>query len=185
MNRKTAALRAAIKTTALSMMIIATLGSCKKGDTGAAGVDGNANVNSVTWTINTTDWQWDGTSKLNYVTIPDPEITSDIVSTGTVSVFITANPANTNWNALPLTLWSNPSYNYGFVYSYNQLQITFSNTNLASATPNATIYAKIVAISASNLRKHPNTDWHNYEQVKATLGNELVETTLIPATLKH
>ena len=47
------------------------------------------------------------------------------------------------------------------------------------------MYFKIVAIGGSQRKAHPNTDWNNYEQVKAALGNELFETTLTPATFKH
>ena len=169
---------------AATMLLLTTFASCKKGDTGAAGVDGNANVHGTTGTIFTSNWLWNAAAQVNYVDFTDNDITESIVDNGTVSVFISTDIYTINpiWIALPYTVWANPSFNYGFNYTYEKLEVTLSTTSHASVTPSGTIYVKIVAIAASTIRKHPHTDWNNYEQIKATLGNELIETT---ATLKH
>ena len=181
-----------LKIIAATLLLITTFASCKKGDTGAAGtngtngVDGNANVHAAILTVNGSDWtyssaKWEYTVNFNY-----GAITQDIIDNGTVSVF-KSDAAATVFQAIPATYYFNSTQSESFQYKYGlgggQILIDLSSSSFTLTL--STMYFKIVAIGGSQRKAHPNTDWNNYEQVKAALGNELFETTLTPATFKH
>jgi len=180
-----------LKIIAATLLLITTFASCKKGDTGAAGtngtngVDGNANVHASVLTVNPTDWAYDATNWRYYQNFNYPAITQDVFDNGTVAVFFSV-PNGTYWQAMPYTYYYNSTTSFSFDYSTvvggGTIFIDISNNNTFTF-PAYTF--KIVAIGGAQRKAHPNTDWQNYEQVKAALGNELVETTLTPATLKH
>jgi hypothetical protein len=144
--------------------------SCSKtgptGPTGPAGANGNANVHGTYYSIDPANWDWDPVNNLNYVTITNNNISSNIIdSGGTVNVFITGD--NITWYACPYTIEGNPSVNYSFAYSLNTIQINRSNSNQANIPPTITIYAKVVTITASQRKAFPATNWQDYNQVMA------------------
>ena len=172
------------------MLLISTFASCKKGDTGAAGtngtngLNGNANVHSSTFTVNSSDWNYDASNWEYYINFTYPMITQDVVDNGTVSLFFSTTGAT--WQSVPYTYYINSTTSLSFAYNYtlNGGGIFVSVSNNTTFTINPYTF-KVVAIGGSQRKAHPNTDWNNYEQVKAALGNELIETTLTSATLKH
>ena len=177
-----------LRITAASLMVlVATLGSCVKGDkgdagpagntgatgaqgatgaTGATGAQGNANVNEILGTILPSNWGWNSTNLYNYADFTSvSQINSDIMATGMVLAFISASSPQTAWFALPYTAWSSPSITYQYVYELNFLEIQFSTTNQTNNPPANTIYVKIVVVASALRKAHPNTNWKDYNQV--------------------
>ena len=181
------ALRATIKASALSIILIATLGSCKKGDTGAAGINGtngNANVLANTLTVNPSDWHNSSANWEYYVDFTDDQITQDVVDNGTVSIFFSVF-SGTGWQAIPYTYYYNSTTSLSFGYNYilngGSIFINISNTSTFTF---ATYTFKIVAIGGAQRKAHPHTNWNNYNEVKAALGISLIETTITPSKIK-
>lgn len=203
-----------IKMTAACFMLIATLGSCVKGDkgdtgatgaagtngtngsngangaqgpqgntgaTGAQGPEGNANVTAATVTITQAEWGAYSSAIWGYaVVVTDAAITADVVNNGTVEVFLGTSSASGVWDAIPTTVYlSSVSYSFNYQYKVGivDLNIDLSNST-TTLTSIPTYIFKIVAIGGAARQAHPHTNWHDYNQVKEALGNEMVETTL-------
>jgi len=141
---------------------LATLNSCKKGDTGPAGkdgVDGNANVTSLIVTISSSQWTF---SNNEYdATISVPAITQSIITSGTVQVF--CSPDGANWLALPFS-FQGYEINYGYLVGQVQIAITLNNGG-NPGQPNNNQF-KIIVISSAARIAHPNVNWNNYNEVK-------------------
>jgi hypothetical protein len=126
-----------------SLVIVTTmlfLTSCKKGDTGPAGADGlpgiagingNANVKTDTFSVQSSAWTfnsnyWVGTSPnvsqsqtSKYFEHVNTAITDSILSLGAVLVYYT-NPSSIQpvWTPLPISWLDNFTGNYTFNYAY-------------------------------------------------------------------
>src|SRR5437870_4563104 len=101
-----------VKTTFQIILITITFLGCEKGDTGPqgpAGTNGNANVQSSTVTISSSEWTLSGNEY--DATISTSLITQAILDHGAVEVFESSN--GTQWLALPISINGNE-----FVYSY-------------------------------------------------------------------
>ena len=181
-----------IKMTAACFMLIATLGSCVKGDKGAAGTNGtngtngNANVHAGTISVGYSDWTYTSSSWTYYFELTDNSITQDVVDNGTVSVFLSSN-GGTSWQAIPMTVYINTteSYSFGFKYYLNgaTLFLTFSDAStITSSYPTYTF--KLVAVGGAQRQANPHTNWNNYNEVQAALGSSMVEKTL-PVSAIH
>lgn len=111
----------------LIAVIAVLFNSCAKdgapGATGPQGAPGNANVSSSTYNVASSDWIYDGTNNRYYVSLNVQGITSNVMSNGTVNVFV-GNGSGTYWNAMPYSLNDN-EYNaqilIGLVYIYYHL----------------------------------------------------------------
>jgi hypothetical protein len=152
------------KSILVGLAILATvLFSCIKGDQGADGNDGNANVfgtNDIT--VNGGDWVADGTFFRADLTSPD--ITQAIVDKGIVMVY---EKAGSYWNALPYT-WGITSVSFDF--GLNSVGVYYeSNDGNQTANPGTRIF-RIVSISALNAKAHSTVDWKNYSVVKETFN---------------
>ncbi len=153
---------------------------CQKGNTGptgASGANGNTNVHSYTFTVNTLDWLV-AQKGYYYADIPFSQITQDIVDNGTVSMFYSLNSTGTNWIALPSAIvTSTLSLYYGFNYSLGNIRVYAENsTNGIITFPNPTYY-KSVIISGTLRKLNPHTNWNNYNEV-IKLINENTEIQL-------
>ena len=167
--------------TVAGLLLISTLGSCKKGDkgdTGAAGINGtngNANVHASFLTIPSNAWTYLSSNWEYYVNFTDNDITQDVVDYGTVSVFLSGN----GWESLPYTNYYNSSTSYSFGYNYKlnegSIFILISNTTTFTFP---SYNFKIVAISGAQRKAHPYTNWKDYNSIKAALGSELKETSI-------
>ena len=177
-----------IKMTAAFLMLIATLGSCQKGDTGATGAagqngtngtNGNANVAAGTVTLSASNWTWNTTNDWYVCAVTDSSVNDAIVSSGSVLAFV-QNTAYINWYAMPYafayssTVSAYYAYNY-YLYTVN-LTLQFSNQAQASNIP--TYNFKIVCITSEQRVAHPNTNWQDFNSIKAALGDNLVEKTI-------
>jgi len=121
------------------------LAGCKKGDPGtpgAAGAPGNANVLSRSFTILTSMWVADNTNKLYYFNYPDSDISSAVLSGGSVSVYLSDSGGN-NFSAMPFSFQISE---FNYVYSLNNLQVQVSlSTGVMPSNP-GTQYFKVVVI---------------------------------------
>ncbi|TAF78040.1 MAG: hypothetical protein EAZ53_00500 [Bacteroidetes bacterium] len=116
---------------AASMMLL----GCK-GDIGPAGINGVANVASITKTTNGLGWTLSSDKKIASQDLAVPEITDKTMLNGDVSVFINSQGENI---ALPITS-SGIVYTYGYklgvvgiVVYFQDRSLVFSNT---SSIPN-------------------------------------------------
>lgn len=136
-----------------------------KGDTGAAGKDGNANVsgtNSIALSYN--DWTEFGKEWLAYLFYD--KITNDILNTGSVQVFMQKDNA---WWGLPY-LEGDAYTNYGVEAGKIKLVHGESHGGLPDRPVSANY--RIVVIAASQKASHPGVNWNNYEEVCAALGTD-------------
>ena len=183
-----------IKIMSATMLLLTTFASCQKGDTGAAGangtngtngVDGNANVKSATITVTNSNWTYNSSAWEYYCVLNNPTITQSIVDNGMVYGFIQSSTGI--WRALPATInySTTQSYTYTYTYYLGGVTLFIDMSDNSTFTTIADVTFKFVQIDGAIRKAHPNTDWNNYEQVKAALSNEIIETTLTPATLKH
>jgi hypothetical protein len=179
-------MKSKITKTAVLFALIAILGGCTKGDkgdTGPAGADGtngtngtngkdgNANVHAFTANIASTNWAWDASSFGNYCDINVPDITSTIVSGGTVSVFF--GNSGGGWVALPYTDYPTTSTSYTLNYVYYTGGVTlwlFHSDYTNNTAPFTSARIKVVVIAGSFKQSHPNIKWNNYNEVKPFLS---------------
>lgn len=155
-----------------------------KGDTGpmgpagAQGPQGNANVIEQTYSVTTPSWVAVGSPAYWYVQLPDSYLTSDIMNYGSAEAFVSYN-AGTSWNNIPYS--EVVATNVTGIWTVNdaigtvQVNYTYSDGTLGS-DPNTeystTCYFKVVTIAGSVMKKHPNTDWHNYNAVESVVNQE-------------
>ncbi len=132
--------------------------SCKKaeqgpkGDAGAPGTNGNANVKTTTVTVQPNQFYYTGGNIMANADIFWTTITQDIVSNGSVQAYMLT--ATNTWAPMPITIY-NSGYQTLFDYSYTlnkvSISIAFSNLNTISVTQPITF--KIVATAGTMVGK--------------------------------
>lgn len=148
----------------LLLVSITLLNSCKKGDDGIDGKDGNANVTSVTLTA--TSWAWDGVNYWRHADFSGVSIlTSDVCSTGAVMVYFTDGSGNYIPLPISLNLTSTVQQHWFFAYLTNKISIFYENSNLSDPNPPPTSF-KLVCIPQKSMMANPNLDLKNYNEVK-------------------
>ncbi len=154
------------------VLLLIALAGCEgpTGPKGKDGVDGNANVVVARSQVTPGSWSAGSSGTLYFANVSAPNITSTIVSHG--SVFVYSSSDNATWGLLPSTNPSSSSgdvfvIDYVYVVGSVQLQSQRVVTNTA-AYPNYTMYLKIVTIESAfeitNSMKGIN--WGNYNEVK-------------------
>ncbi len=146
--------------------------SCSKdgvmGPQGPAGLDGtNGNANVIgTNTITTTSSDWTSYSGggLWQISFSAASISQSVVDRGIVSVF-KSNSAGA-WTAMPYTI---VNQSWTFTFGVGFVNIAVANTSSGSITNPGSQTFRVVIISPSNRMANPNTDWNDYNQVKAVL----------------
>lgn len=129
--------------TIVLMALILIFSNCKKealkgdkGDKGEQGPKGNANVISLTYTINGSQFTTPNSGAIWLATITELQITQDIVDNGVVLCYITNGLANNGtgneWLQIPFV---SGDLEYYFTYSKNTI-----NFKLKSASGNITNY---------------------------------------------
>jgi len=141
------------------------LSSCKKeaGPAGPAGAAGNANVKSVSFNTQASDW--DGDIVNGYTAnFNAPIITSGIVSTGVVLCYISWFGEN---YALPYSyLYNGYTRHMLFNYELNNLSVSVRDDDGLTSNPgDFSAVVKIVAISSTGLIANPNLDLTDYNAV--------------------
>jgi hypothetical protein len=162
----------------LKVVLIFTVGffslSCSEdgadGKDGINGVNGNANVlGSQEFTTSSSNWGsilggtvW--TANLTGAT----SITQDVVNRGIVSVFRKyTNNGVVQWAPLPDT---NTNINISYQYGVGTITFLAQSTNAVAFSNPGAITFRYVVVSPSNRMANPNTNWKDYNQVKAALN---------------
>lgn len=159
---------------ALLLMLTSCLlvtSSCKKevagpkGDTGAPGKDGNANVSGTgAFSVSFNDWTANGqvwTAFLFY-----DKITSEIVNKGSVQVFVQIDNL---WWGLPY-LEGDAYTNFGI--EAGKVKLVHGESHGGLPDKPSTANYRIVVITASQRAAHPDVDWTNYEATMKALSSQ-------------
>lgn len=119
----------------------------EKGETGAPGTPGNANVHS--YLLNVNNWSYDNTNKYWYVTATSTALTADIVNYGQVNVFMGSSSV---WTQLPITTYPASTYSETvyFVYTLNTITFYVQDSDLTQPANPGAITFKMVVTSSSN-----------------------------------
>ena len=139
------------------------------GAVGPAGADGNANVQSYTYTLLANEWSQGA------ATIAVPELTKSIADNGVVSVYYTNDSLSTDtiaWRPLPydfITASGTYLINYNYeVGTVNVRAIATFAPQFSTAIPGRDTYWRVVLIPSSS--KIDGVNLNNYEEVKAVYG---------------
>lgn len=154
----------------LMLMLILSITACQKEPVqGPKGDPGNANVHSITYTVPTSGWSVNG--NVLYATIPVSEITSDIITSGAVLVYLETQPGA--FGQLPVTTYPADWYSETFeVYTAaGAVEIHISDSDLTQPpTPANALKFKIVVIAGSGLAANPVNTLTTYAKVKQTFN---------------
>ncbi len=165
------------KLTFISMALMAVffMASCRgpMGPEGPAGQDGNANVQSSTVTVKSSDWYWDNNTSWR-VDIEYQAIDVDIDNYGAVLVYM--NSSNT-WRQLPMTFYYSQTDDNGQTSYYSSsLEVSTYENGVSIFWTENDFYDgyrpdehdfKIVVIAASSYESRPDVDYSDYNAVKA------------------
>lgn len=133
--------------------------SCKKGDTGPAGQDGNANVQ--THISYNTVYNQSGTSWTSTIFVQD--ITQDIVDYGAVLVY---GKLEDSYFAFPMTFPRTENYatTYNYTYEMGIVRLEVTDTDMVLPDYPEFTQIKVVTIAGNGLIQ--GVDYTDYEQVK-------------------
>jgi len=172
--------------TAAFLMLITTLESCVKGDTGATGqqglagangLNGNANVvSSGVFSATSSDWGYSTTNGQYYVNLIDSALTTDVVNNGAVMVY----KVNTDGSSTALPYNNGNGYYNDYTLLPNVYEVQIQIGLVTGATPSnpGNQEYRIVVIPSSQRKASPNLNLSDYNEVKATFGNNVIETSL-------
>jgi hypothetical protein len=154
----------------LPICLVGTLtlfSSCEKGDPGEPGKDGNANVKAGIITFSS--WTWDDSFKYSYSDFTWPTITSSIVDSGALLIYVQTTSGA--WAQLPRTIYPSESYSESQRFNYNvgAFRIIVQDSDLKEPLPLGTWTIRVITIAASIRKANPHLDWSNYDEVKAAL----------------
>jgi hypothetical protein len=147
----------------LASVLLLTFSACKKeGPAGKDGKDGNANVQSSTFTV--TSWGYSAPSY--YADINYSAITAGIINNGAVLVYLSNGSGG--YSQLPLTIYPSSSYSETLetVSGPGFVRIFITDSDLTAPITPGTLTFKVVVIAASARMANPDVDLSNYNQVK-------------------
>lgn len=150
----------------LFLFLSLSFSSCEKGEPGPAGPvgpsgsNGSSNVQSVTFTTTNASWIFDGTDNSYNASFSIPSITSEVVSNGTVQLFL-GNGSSSQWIALPFS-YNIAQFNYS--YSLGAVQITATLSNGAIPNNPGGLQFRVVVIPPA--LKIANIDYNSYSDLK-------------------
>ena len=144
----------------------------KDGANGSNGTNGNANVKTMTFTVTT----WNSGSAYYYVFLTDTNITSTILNSGAVEVFW--HITGTTWNPAPWRAYNPAGYTVLAQASLGQVSVYWTydggtlNQSFNTYWGVSTCNFKVVCISSSAMKKHPETNWSNYSELQKVINIE-------------
>lgn len=148
------------------ILVIITVGGCKKGKDGEPGKDGSSNVTTRTFSVPT----WSSNSSRWYTELSFPELTTDNINSASVQVYWST--VNGTWVAVPYTyIGTTNNYFMGFASMVNNIEIRWDCNSLVTigSNPNSilggTVQIKVVVIPPA--QKKLNINLSNYSEVKA------------------
>jgi len=150
-------------------VVIALFFAGCKGDTGAQGPQGNANVTGGTYAITS----WSDNSGDYYTEFSDPDLTADIQDGGAVEAFISIDNGG-SWTSIPETYVSTlENAFWSYTYSVGAVRVDFVWNGADDGDPNtlfsATVLVKVVCIAPADVAKMKanHIDMKDYNQVQA------------------
>ncbi|MGP8213973.1 MAG: hypothetical protein ACLQQ4_00275 [Bacteroidia bacterium] len=162
----------------IAIGIATALFSCK-GDTGPqgpAGSSGSVNVTVTAFTVPQSGWVPNATYpwEIDY-SLSTAGITINV--SGSVECFY--SPDSANFTQLPwITDGTAPYYEQSWEYNVDG-NISFRWYNVTSnttpPTPLGNSYFKVVSIPPAVIKQHPNTNWNNWNEVKAVIEEQKAE----------
>ena len=139
----------------LIALIIAFSGCAKDGKTGPAGANGNANVQSSTFTNQ--GFAYVSANNDYEINMSVAAITQTVLDRGSMMVYLQAASATNGWVALPASI-AGVELNVAFYLGSAQVVSTVASSGLFNL--------RVVVIPPSARIKNPNVNWKNYEEVK-------------------
>jgi hypothetical protein len=166
----------------VALFTIAALGSCSKGDkgdtgpqgaTGANGTNGNANVTAYNFTATPSNWSWDASNNDYWATVAASEVTSSVVATGEISLFMSWD--NTTWYPCPYSYFASGVYMiYSYAYATGNVYLYISNALGSTFTLPNEVYYKMVIIPASQrVAGGSAVNWKDWNQVAPLIGKNV------------
>lgn len=150
----------------IALILLVTIGSCKKGKDGEPGKDGSSNVTTRTFSVPT----WASNSSRWYTQLSFPELTTDNINSASVQVYWST--VNDTWVALPYTyIGTANNYFMGFATMVNMVEIRWDCNSMVSigSSPNSVLGAivqiKVVVIPPA--QKKLDVNHNNYIEVKS------------------
>lgn len=155
------------KTILMCLMALSLFG-CKKDDDSAyqpKGNYGNANINSMTFTVNS----WNSSSWCYFYDIPVSTLTQMVQDQGAVSVYISIDNGS-DWVALPYTSVNTIDYFMEYLTFTGTVEVQWIyNGNGIGTNPNSyfgsSCMFKIVTVSPAGRLANPDLNWKNYSEV--------------------
>lgn len=140
------------------------------GPTGPRGSDGNANVKSVT--INVASGNWILSGNTYYFDSYISEITTDIINSGSVQIFMESTSSTGVWLTMPWIEYINSSIfsTYNFNHSWGKVRIFKVDSDITPPSNPGVRKFKVIVISSSARILNPNVDYTNYNEVKKTFN---------------
>jgi hypothetical protein len=137
------------------------------GPEGPQGNNGVSDISVTTFSINTTLSAWNGSSPNFYLNLTAAQITSD--ATDLVMVYFVSNTGD--YEPLPCSpgIVANDALSYTF--NTGVLNLYYYDP---SGTPSGTWVFNMIVVPPSVQKKHPNTNWNNYTEVKAIMDMQPV-----------
>ena len=167
------------------LMVCCLVLSCQgpAGPAGTNGKDGNANVQFVSFTLTSSNWQQGtGTSRQVFTyTRNISQIKSDVANNGAVLVYQSSD--GSVWRALPFSQvysqTNNWSFEFGVFVGAGALGLTIRDTDPNNPGLPALAASRyrvvIIAPSPITTAKLKNVDVKNYDAVVAALGVKVLE----------
>jgi hypothetical protein len=149
--------------------------SCtKEGQTGPAGPAGSSNFNITQVTCDVAGWSPNASPGYGnwygwYAATPVSVTTTDICN-------IYVSQDKVNFSPLPYSNYFDKGDEFNFYFSTgNQLILTYYDPTKTTLAINEPLYFNIAVITPALIKKYPNTNWNDFNQVRsiAAIQNNL------------
>lgn len=157
----------------LLCLTLTTFSSCKKAEkgedgpiglTGATGPAGNANVENYSVDVNPGDWSYNSLYKRWYY-----KYYTSVNSNSAVLAYVMSGSGK---QAIPYHEHSPVDIEFGMAtdlfLATPYIEFQYTNVNSFTTAPTSTRNFYLVVIPPAMIAAHPETDFKNYEEVKAT-----------------
>lgn len=162
--------------TSLALLLILFSSCTKEGPQGPVGPQGNANVNSETFTVTPTQWQLSDTlvgfpSHILFVDFAIAGITQNVLDNGAVIIYSKYN--NTDLIPLPFSYQSTTTqvyYTDDIYVGGAEIQVQLGNFNTPNISSDQVF--KIVVVNGNYRLAHPEVNWKDPRRVMEVLHLE-------------
>ena len=147
---------------ALTVLMFGACSKPKDGAPGAQGPQGNANVQSSTFTVTS----WGYTAPDYHVDLAVSSITQDIINSGAVLVYQTDGSINVQ---LPYTFYPNANYSETWTpaITLGNVKIIVEDSDQTQPNnPGAGVMFKVVVMASRSMLHNPHIDFKNFASVE-------------------